>query len=144
METTTLNPGIIYHIVPLVSYLNYQLAYSSHHHWCLRPNLRPMRARFLSVFFFFFFKHCITKTVEEVLNNGVAWITVFHTLCNLNLEINRLPLPVLFLQQTGLYEYKVFGVLEDCSPELLADVYMDLDYRKQWDEYVKGEWHLHF
>lgn len=40
-------------------------------------------------------------------------------------------------QQTGLYEYKVFGVLEDCSPELLADVYMDLDYRKQWDEYVK-------
>uniref|UniRef100_A0A8D0PN80 Phosphatidylcholine transfer protein n=1 Tax=Sus scrofa TaxID=9823 RepID=A0A8D0PN80_PIG len=42
-------------------------------------------------------------------------------------------------QQTGLYEYKVFGVLEDCSPELLADVYMDLDYRKQWDEYVKGD-----
>uniref|UniRef100_A0A2K5DJE0 Phosphatidylcholine transfer protein n=1 Tax=Aotus nancymaae TaxID=37293 RepID=A0A2K5DJE0_AOTNA len=40
-------------------------------------------------------------------------------------------------QQTGLYEYKVFGVLEDCSPTLLADVYMDLNYRKQWDQYVK-------
>ncbi|XP_064223649.1 phosphatidylcholine transfer protein isoform X1 [Aotus nancymaae] len=41
-------------------------------------------------------------------------------------------------QQTGLYEYKVFGVLEDCSPTLLADVYMDLNYRKQWDQYVKA------
>uniref|UniRef100_A0A8C8WT73 Phosphatidylcholine transfer protein n=1 Tax=Panthera leo TaxID=9689 RepID=A0A8C8WT73_PANLE len=40
-------------------------------------------------------------------------------------------------QQTGLYEYKVFGVLDDCPPALLADVYMDLDYRKQWDQYVK-------
>nr|XP_060502454.1 phosphatidylcholine transfer protein isoform X2 [Panthera onca] len=38
---------------------------------------------------------------------------------------------------TGLYEYKVFGVLDDCPPALLADVYMDLDYRKQWDQYVK-------
>ncbi|XP_039097110.1 phosphatidylcholine transfer protein isoform X2 [Hyaena hyaena] len=41
------------------------------------------------------------------------------------------------LDQTGLYEYKVFGVLDDCPPDLLADVYMDLDYRKQWDQYVK-------
>ncbi|XP_006972080.1 phosphatidylcholine transfer protein isoform X1 [Peromyscus maniculatus bairdii] len=40
-------------------------------------------------------------------------------------------------QPTGLYEYKVFGVLEGCSPALLADVYMDLDYRKKWDQYVK-------
>lgn len=56
-----------------------------------------------------------------------------------NLGTNRLFLPVLFLQRTGLYEYKVFGVLEDCPPALLADVYMDLDYRKQWDQYVKGE-----
>ncbi|XP_006940236.1 phosphatidylcholine transfer protein isoform X2 [Felis catus] len=41
------------------------------------------------------------------------------------------------LDQTGLYEYKVYGVLDDCPPALLADVYMDLDYRKQWDQYVK-------
>ncbi|XP_060059761.1 phosphatidylcholine transfer protein isoform X2 [Erinaceus europaeus] len=39
--------------------------------------------------------------------------------------------------QSGLYEYKVFGVLEDCPPDVLADVYMDLNYRKQWDSYVK-------
>ncbi|MEJ1272221.1 phosphatidylcholine transfer protein [Cricetulus griseus] len=37
---------------------------------------------------------------------------------------------------TGLYEYKVFGVLEGCSPALLADMYMDLDYRKTWDQHV--------
>ncbi|KAM9119421.1 phosphatidylcholine transfer protein isoform 2-T3 [Pangshura tecta] len=40
-------------------------------------------------------------------------------------------------EQSGLYEYKIFGGLADCPPELLADVYMDLDYRKQWDQYVK-------
>lgn len=42
-------------------------------------------------------------------------------------------------QETGLYEYKVFGVLATCTPELCADVYMDLPYRKQWDGYVKGK-----
>lgn len=41
-------------------------------------------------------------------------------------------------QETGLYEYKVFGTLSGCCPEVCADVYMDLDYRKQWDSYVKG------
>lgn len=40
-------------------------------------------------------------------------------------------------ESSGLYKYKIFGVLKDCSPALLADVYMDLDYRKQWDEYVE-------
>lgn len=40
-------------------------------------------------------------------------------------------------EQTGLYEYKVFGVLDNCPPAVLADVYMDLDYRKQWDQFVK-------
>ena len=63
---------------------------------------------------------------------------------SVNVGINRLSPPVLFVQQTGLYEYKVFGVLEDCPPAVLADVYMDLDYRKQWDQYVKGEHHLLF
>lgn len=41
-------------------------------------------------------------------------------------------------QETGLYEYKVFGSLPSCSPDLCADVYMDLNYRRQWDSYVKG------
>ncbi|XP_048222474.1 phosphatidylcholine transfer protein isoform X3 [Perognathus longimembris pacificus] len=40
-------------------------------------------------------------------------------------------------QPTGLYKYKIFGVLNDCCPALLADVYMDLDYRRKWDQYVK-------
>ncbi|XP_029998069.1 phosphatidylcholine transfer protein [Sphaeramia orbicularis] len=43
----------------------------------------------------------------------------------------------LYDQETGLYEYKVFGVLSTCTPELCADVYMDLEYRKKWDGYVK-------
>lgn len=42
-------------------------------------------------------------------------------------------------QETGLYEYKVFGVLSTCTSELCADVYMDLTYRKHWDGYVKGK-----
>ncbi|KAJ1071845.1 hypothetical protein K5549_002137 [Capra hircus] len=57
--------------------------------------------------------HCVTRT------KGECSIMVLHE------------------QQTGLYAYKVFGVLEDCLPDLLADVYMDLAYRKQWDQYVK-------
>lgn len=32
----------------------------------------------------------------------------------------------------------MFGTLASCSPAVCADVYMDLDYRKQWDPYVKG------
>ncbi|XP_078510533.1 phosphatidylcholine transfer protein isoform X2 [Lissotriton helveticus] len=44
----------------------------------------------------------------------------------------------LYDQESGLYEYKVFGGLPDCPPELFADVYMDLDYRKQWDQFVKA------
>ncbi|XP_071384725.1 phosphatidylcholine transfer protein [Centroberyx affinis] len=43
----------------------------------------------------------------------------------------------LYDKETGLYEYKVIGVLTTCTPELCADVYMDLAYRKQWDGYVK-------
>ncbi|KAK1785661.1 hypothetical protein P4O66_019007 [Electrophorus voltai] len=41
-----------------------------------------------------------------------------------------------YAQDSGLYEYKVFGSLST-TPELCADVYMDLGYRKQWDSYVK-------
>ncbi|XP_074117947.1 phosphatidylcholine transfer protein [Sminthopsis crassicaudata] len=40
-------------------------------------------------------------------------------------------------EQTGLYEYKAFGDFKNCPPTLCADVYMDLEYRKQWDSYVK-------
>ncbi|XP_075417680.1 phosphatidylcholine transfer protein isoform X2 [Tenrec ecaudatus] len=60
---------------------------------------------------------------------GADWQLLMETL---GISIYRL-----LDQQSGLYEYKVFGVLEDCPPALLADVYMDLGYRKQWDQYVK-------
>ncbi|XP_069396162.1 phosphatidylcholine transfer protein [Delphinus delphis] len=37
-------------------------------------------------------------------------------------------------QPTG--HYKAFGVLDDFPPDLLADVSMDFNYRKEWDEFV--------
>ncbi|XP_044277419.1 phosphatidylcholine transfer protein [Varanus komodoensis] len=40
-------------------------------------------------------------------------------------------------EKSGLYEYKVYSYLSDCSPELCADVYMDLNYRKKWDQYLR-------
>ena len=43
-----------------------------------------------------------------------------------------------FFQATGLYEYKVIGYL-DCDTEVCQKVYMDLEYRKIWDSYVKGD-----
>lgn len=49
------------------------------------------------------------------------------------------PLFIPFPQQSGLYEYKIFGGLDDIPPKLCADVYMDLDFRKKWDRYVKGK-----
>lgn len=58
---------------------------------------------------------------------------------NTSLSCVTFPLPILFPQQSGLYEYKIFGGLADCPPKLCADVYMDLEYRKQWDQYVKGK-----
>uniref|UniRef100_A0A8B9Y9X9 Phosphatidylcholine transfer protein n=1 Tax=Bos mutus grunniens TaxID=30521 RepID=A0A8B9Y9X9_BOSMU len=61
--------------------------------------------------------------------SGAAW--------ELLMETQGISVYGLLDQQTGLYAYKVFGVLEDCLPDLLADVYMDLAYRKQWDQYVK-------
>ena len=38
-----------------------------------------------------------------------------------------------------MYEYKIFQFLSDVSPETCKAVYLDLDYRKVWDEYVKGK-----
>ena len=43
------------------------------------------------------------------------------------------------VQDTGLYSYKIYGELKDIEPEICARVYMDLDYRKVWDSYVKGK-----
>jgi len=39
-------------------------------------------------------------------------------------------------ETSGLYTYKIYGSL-DVAPEICAQVYMDIDYRKSWDTYVK-------
>ena len=41
-------------------------------------------------------------------------------------------------QESGLYQYKVYGKL-DVPVETCVKVYMDLDYRRTWDSYVKGD-----
>nr|XP_020641866.1 phosphatidylcholine transfer protein [Pogona vitticeps] len=41
------------------------------------------------------------------------------------------------LLKSGLYEYKLYGILNDCAPELCADVYTDLNYRPKWDQFVR-------
>lgn len=46
--------------------------------------------------------------------------------------------PVFALQTSGLYEYKVYGTLDDCPPDVCSEVYLDLEYRKKWDSYVSG------
>ncbi|XP_076455709.1 phosphatidylcholine transfer protein-like [Babylonia areolata] len=43
----------------------------------------------------------------------------------------------LYNETSGLYQYKIYGVLDDVLPEICADVYMDLEYRRQWDTYAK-------
>ncbi|XP_059142446.1 phosphatidylcholine transfer protein-like isoform X2 [Physella acuta] len=43
----------------------------------------------------------------------------------------------LFNEGSGLYEYKIYGELDDVTPDICAQVYMDLDYRKMWDSYAK-------
>ncbi|XP_022106170.1 phosphatidylcholine transfer protein-like [Acanthaster planci] len=46
-----------------------------------------------------------------------------------------------YRENSGLYEYKVFGTLDGVGPEVCSQVYTDLEYRKQWDGYVnKLEW----
>lgn len=44
----------------------------------------------------------------------------------------------LYDKDSGLYQYKTYGVLEDVPPEVCAEVFMDYRYRQQWDAYVKG------
>ncbi|MEQ2175572.1 hypothetical protein GOODEAATRI_019213, partial [Goodea atripinnis] len=70
------------------------------------------------------------KELDEPQLDG-GWELFTETM---GVQIHRL-----YDKETGLYEYKVFGALGGCTPELCADVYMDLMYRKHWDGYVKGK-----
>lgn len=39
-------------------------------------------------------------------------------------------------EKSGLYSYKIFGTM-NVPPEICSQVYLDLEYRKVWDPYVK-------
>ncbi|XP_069338470.1 phosphatidylcholine transfer protein isoform X5 [Eulemur rufifrons] len=67
--------------------------------------------------------------LQQLVGAGAGWQLLVETM-NISVYGRR-------DKRTGLYEYKVFGVLEDCPPDVLVAVYMDLDYRKQWDEYIE-------
>jgi len=41
-----------------------------------------------------------------------------------------------YVEVSGLYKYKIYGHL-DVQPEICSQVYMDLEYRRTWDTYVK-------
>ncbi|XP_064617956.1 phosphatidylcholine transfer protein-like [Liolophura sinensis] len=41
----------------------------------------------------------------------------------------------LYNEESGLYQYKIYGSI-DVDPDTCAKVYMDIDYRRQWDSYV--------
>lgn len=43
----------------------------------------------------------------------------------------------LYNQESGLYQYKIYGILEDVLPKVCAEVYMDVEYRREWDTYAK-------
>lgn len=76
-----------------------------------------------------------------MFSSDTAQATIFHMLCNSNLGINSLFLPVLILQPTGLYEYKLIGTLR-APPDLLADICMDLGYIRRQIPQVTGEQHI--
>ncbi|XP_074646099.1 phosphatidylcholine transfer protein-like isoform X2 [Tubulanus polymorphus] len=40
-------------------------------------------------------------------------------------------------RDSGIFQYKFYGVLPDVSPDVCAQVYVDLEYRKAWDRTVK-------
>jgi len=51
-------------------------------------------------------------------------------------EVDEIKIYRRYNESSGLYEYKVTGYL-NINTDLCFEVYMDLDYRKSWDSYVK-------
>ncbi|KAK7092690.1 hypothetical protein V1264_008396 [Littorina saxatilis] len=69
----------------------------------------------------------VCKELEEPQVAGWEFFTESH-----GVTIYRL-----FNEKSGLYQYKIYGTLDDVDPQVCADVYMDLEYRRQWDTYAK-------
>ena len=42
-----------------------------------------------------------------------------------------------YSEDSGLYSYKAIANLQHIDAEKCVQVYMDLEYRKKWDSYVK-------
>ena len=43
-----------------------------------------------------------------------------------------------FLQNSGLYEYKLYAIVPSATPEQISAVFLDNEYRLKWDDYVTG------
>ena len=59
--------------------------------------------------------------------DGYEFFTQSHSL-----EIYRK-----YTRESGLYQYKVYGMIDGIPPQLCYEVYKDITYRKTWDGYVK-------
>lgn len=80
--------------------------------------------------------HNISQNKVKKIQEETYQINVHCFLCILSTNLSFL---FMCLQTSGLYEYKIMGSLEDVGPDVCKQVYMDLEYRKKWDEYVKGK-----
>ncbi|VDI47308.1 phosphatidylcholine transfer protein-like [Mytilus galloprovincialis] len=69
----------------------------------------------------------LMKELDQPQIDGWEFFTESH-----GISIYRL-----YNEESGLYEYKIYGTLSDVLPDCSADVYMDLEYRKVWDSYAK-------
>ncbi|KAK6181554.1 hypothetical protein SNE40_009385 [Patella caerulea] len=70
------------------------------------------------------------NTVKELENPQIEGWEFFT-------ESNDVKIYRLYNEESGLYEYKIYGFLKDVAPNICADVYMDLEYRKKWDSFAK-------
>ncbi|XP_050406764.1 phosphatidylcholine transfer protein [Patella vulgata] len=70
------------------------------------------------------------NTVKELENPQIEGWDFFT-------ESNDVKIYRLYNEESGLYEYKIYGFLKDVPPKICADVYMDLEYRKKWDSFAK-------
>ncbi|XP_031560540.1 phosphatidylcholine transfer protein-like [Actinia tenebrosa] len=81
-----------------------------------------------------FEEHEYLKAANEINNIDIEGFEFFteSKQDHVNCKIYRR-----YKQDSGLYDYKILGNLLDVSYERCKTVYMDLEYRKVWDSYVK-------
>ncbi|RKP10083.1 hypothetical protein THASP1DRAFT_28129 [Thamnocephalis sphaerospora] len=72
------------------------------------------------------------RSVEDELAAGWEQVSTLG-----DLVVYRRP-----LGEKGGYEYMARGELVDIKPEVCHDVFVDLDYRRRWDNYKKSALHV--